>query len=101
MRVLVSYEVTRGITLVVGRVHDGFGGGWGCLRKFWVGLGGSRGVLLYPFKALYAPLKVSHSTRFGSRQYKMVQLANVNKVSITEPFLAGWSPFRGSQRAIL
>ena len=29
LRVLVSYEVTRGITLVVGRVHDGFGGVWG------------------------------------------------------------------------
>ena len=63
--------------------------------------GGSRGGLLYPFKALYAPLKVLHGTRFGSRQYKMAQLANVNWVSITEPFLAGWGHSRGPQRAIL
>ena len=27
--VLVSYEVTRWIILVVARVHDGFEGGWG------------------------------------------------------------------------
>ena len=33
-KVLVSYEITRGIILVVGTVHDGF----------WVGLGGSGGV---------------------------------------------------------
>ena len=77
--------------------------GFGVFKEVLGGVrgGGSRGVLLYPFKALYAPLKVLHGTRFGSRQYKMAQLANVNWVSITEPFLAGWGPFWGSQRAIL
>ena len=29
LRVLVSYEVTRGTILVVGTVYDGFGGVWG------------------------------------------------------------------------
>ena len=43
LRVLVSYEVTRGIILVVGRVHDGFGGFKGVLgvqlANFnWVGI---------------------------------------------------------------
>ena len=36
--VLVNYEVTRGIILVVGRVTDGF---WGGSRGFWGDLGGS------------------------------------------------------------
>ena len=47
------------IILVVRTVHDGFWVGlWG-LRGVWGGvLGGSRGGLLYPSRALFAPLEV-------------------------------------------
>ena len=76
-------------------------GGFGVFKEVLGGVGGSRGGLLYPFKALYAPLKVLHGTRFGSRQYKMARLANVIWVSITEPFLSGWGHSGGSKRAIL
>ena len=41
----VSYEITRGIKLVVGRVTEGVKGG---LREFWGGPGGSKGVCLTP-----------------------------------------------------
>ena len=41
--VLVSYRITRGIKLVVGRVTEGVKEG---LREFWGGLGGSKGVYL-------------------------------------------------------
>ena len=95
--VLVSYEVARGIIFVVGAVNNGFWGGLEVLR----GLGGSRGCLLYPYMAHFAPLEVEYSTRFGSKHYIMVQLANVYWVSITDPFMAYWGPFRGSQTAIL
>ena len=76
-------------------------GGFGVFKEVLGSVGGSRGGLLYPYKALYAPLKVLHGTRFGSRQYKMAQLVNVNWVSITEPFLSGWGHSGGSKRAIL
>ena len=41
------------------------------------GSGGSRGGLIYPCKALFAPLELLHGTRFGSKHFIMVQLANV------------------------
>ena len=41
LRVLVSYEVTKGIVLVVGRVTDEFWGVQGGFGWVWVGLGGS------------------------------------------------------------
>ena len=84
---LVSYEVTIWIRLVVARVLDGFEGGWGVQGGFWGGLGGSRGGLLYFYKALFAPLEVLYGTRFCSKHHIMVQLANVCKVDITGPFL--------------
>ena len=43
-------------------------------------LGGSGGVwggLSYPYRTHFAPLEVLYSTRFGSKHYIMVQLANV------------------------
>ena len=43
-------------------------------------LGGSGGVwggLFYPYRTHFAPLEVLYSTRFGSKHYLMVQLANV------------------------
>ena len=52
------------------------------------GLGSSRGGLLYPYRALFAPLEVENGTRLGSKHYIMVQLASVYWVSITDPFLA-------------
>ena len=51
-------------------------------------LRGSRGGLLDPYKALFAPLEVLYSTRFGSKHYIKVQLAKVYWVSTTDPFLA-------------
>ena len=41
------------------------------------GSGGSRGGLIYPCQALFAPLELLHGTRFGSKHFIMVQLANV------------------------
>ena len=90
--VLVSYEVTIWIRLVVARVHNGFEGGWGIQGGFWGGLGGSRGGLLYSYKALFAPLEVLYSTRFSSKHHIMVQLANVYKAGINDPFLDLWVP---------
>ena len=98
--VLVSYEVTRWIILVVARVHDGFEGGWGGSRGFWRRLGWSRGGLLHFCKALFAPLEVLYSTRFCSKHHIMVQLANVCRVDISGPFSDLWGPPRGSQNAI-
>ena len=67
LRAIVSYKVTRRIILVVGRVTEGF---WGDLG----GSQGSRGGLLYPYTALFAPLEVLYGTRFGSKHHIMVQL---------------------------
>ena len=52
----------------------------------WGGLGGlgevKRGLL-----DSFSPLKVLYDTKFGSKRYIMVQMANVYKVCITDPFL--------------
>ena len=64
-------------------------------------MGGSRGRLLYPYRALFAPLEAEYGTRFDSKPYIMVQLQNVYWVGITNTFLAYWGPFGGSQKAIL
>ena len=40
-RILMSYEVTRGVVLVVGRVTDKFWGVQGGFGWVWGGLGGS------------------------------------------------------------
>ena len=71
------------------------------VRGFKGGLEGSRGGLLYPYRALFAPLEVDYGKIFGSKHYIKVQLENVYWVGITDPFLAHWGPFRGSQKAIL
>ena len=44
----MSYELTRGVILVVGMVYDGFLGGLGGSRGVWGGLGGSRGGSALP-----------------------------------------------------
>ena len=53
--VLVTYMITRGIKLVVGRFTEGVKGG---LREFWGVLVRSRGVLLDPFRTHFVPLEV-------------------------------------------
>ena len=56
--VLVSYRITRGVKLVVGRVIEEVKG---VLREFWGGLGRSGGVkggLLDPYRTRFAPLEV-------------------------------------------
>ena len=84
--VLVTYMITRGIKLVVGRFTEGVKGG---LREFWgflVRYGGVKGVLLDPFRTRFAPLEVLWGTGFGSKHHIMVQLVNVYRVGITDPF---------------
>ena len=73
-------------------VWEGFEGVCGCF-------GGSRGVkggLFDPYMALFAPLEVFYSTRFGTKHYIMVQLAKVYWVSITDSFLDLSGPHRSS-----
>ena len=51
----MSYKISRGIKLFVGRVTEGVKRG---LREFWRGFGGYGGVkggLLDPYKASFAP----------------------------------------------
>jgi len=53
----VTYMITGGIKLVVGRFTEGVKGG---VREFWGGLGRSRGInggLLHPYGARFAPLE--------------------------------------------
>jgi hypothetical protein len=50
LEVLVSYEVTRWIILVVARVHDGFGGVGGFKGFFGEVLGGPMGVCYTPIR---------------------------------------------------
>ena len=57
--------------------------------------------MLEPSGILFAPLEVLYGTRFGSKHHIMVQLANVNRVGITDLFLDLWSPPRGYQKAII
>ena len=67
------------------------------------GLGGLKGAkrgLLDPLRALFAPLEVLYGTKFGSNHHIMVQLANVNKVSITDPILHRRGTPKDHQRAI-
>ena len=71
-------------------------GFWGV----WGGPGGVKRGLLYPYRALFAPLEVLYGTEFGSKHHIMIQLANVYKVAITDPFLDLWGPPRSPQRAI-
>ena len=54
----MTYMITGGIKLVVGRFTEGFKGG---LREFWGGSGRSRGVkggLLDPYRAHFASLEL-------------------------------------------
>ena len=84
--VLVTYMITRGIKLVVGRFTEGVKRG---LREFWgvlVRSRGVKGVLLDPFRTRFAPLEVLWGTGFGSKHHIMVQLVNVYRVGITGPF---------------
>ena len=55
---LVTYMITGGIKLVVGRFTEGVKGG---LREFLGGLGSFRGVkggLLHPYRTRFTPLEV-------------------------------------------
>ena len=77
------------------KVWGGFKGVWGCFGwSGWV-----KGGLLDPYRALFAPLEVLYSTRFGSKHHMRVQLAHDNKVGITDPFQDLLSPPSGSTKA--
>ena len=67
-------------------------GGYGELTGGLGVLGGSSVGLLYPCMVLFAALEVLYDTRFGSKHYILVQLANVYYVGIAGPFVAHWSP---------
>ena len=56
--------------------------------------------LLDPYRALFSPLKVLYDNKFGSKHHIMVQMANVYKIDITDPFWDLWSLPGGPQRAI-
>ena len=56
--------------------------------------------MLDPYRALFSPLKVLYDTKFGPKHHMMVQMANVYKIDITDPFLDLWSLPGGPQRAI-
>ena len=43
----------------------------------------SRGNQCWPFPALFAPMEVLYGTRIGFRHHKMVQLANLHLVELT------------------
>ena len=48
--------------------------------------------MLEPSGILFAPLEVLYSPKFGSKHHIMVQLANVYKAGINDPFLDLWGP---------
>ena len=94
---LGSYEITRGIKLVIGRVTERIKGGLGGI---W-GLKLVKGVLLVLYISLFSPLEVSYGTRFGSKHHLMVQLVNIYRVGITDQFLDLCSTSGGSQTAVI
>ena len=80
---LVTYKITRGL----GRVSEGVCGGLGQGGGGLGGLGEVKRGLLDPYRALFSPLKVLYDTKFGPKHHMMVQMANVYKIDITDPFL--------------
>ena len=65
------------------------------MEGHWGGLGGSRGskgACLTPLGHFFAPLEALYSTKFSSKHHIMVQLANVYKAGINDPFLDLWGP---------
>ena len=62
--------------------------------------GGLLGGLIYPDGAIFAPLGVFYMTKIGSKFHKMVQLAKLHWVRITDPIWDILDPFRGLQKAI-
>ena len=67
-------------------------------------LGGSTvvwGGLLDPYRTLIASLEVLYVTRFGSKQLIMVQLANMYRKGITDPFVDLFGPPWGLQNVHL
>ena len=60
---------------------QGEGGG-----AFWGPRGGPEGSA-GPLMGSFSPIKVLYGTQSGSKRYIMVQMANLYKVCITDPFL--------------
>ena len=98
LKVIVSYEVVKGIILVAGRVTEVFWVGFGGSKVFWGGRGGLQGGQLYPDGALFAPQEVLYSTKIGSKYHIMVQLTKPQWVRITDPILDLWDPSKDPQR---
>ena len=70
------------------------------MKGIFGGSGGLLGGLIYPDGAIFAPLEVFHMTKIGSKFHKMVQLAKLHWVRITDPIWDILDPFRGLQKAI-
>ena len=66
--------------------------GFGGFTAIFGGSGGLLGGLIYPDGALFAPLEVFYITKIGSKYYKMVQLAKLHWVRITDQIWEIWTP---------
>ena len=98
LRVKVSYKVMKGIILVAGRVTEVYWWDLGGSKEFLRGSGGLLGGLIYPDGAIFAPLEVYHMTKIGSKFHKMVQLAKLHWVRITDPIWDIWTPLGAFKR---
>ena len=79
--------ITRGIKLVAGGIIERVWGFWFLLVGVLGGREGSRGGLSDPYRARFAHLEDLYGTRFGSNHHIIVQLVNVCRVGITDPFV--------------
>ena len=62
------------------------------------GSGGLLGGLIYPDGAIFAALEVFYMTKSGSKFHRMVQLAKLHWVRITDPIWDIWTPLGAFKR---
>ena len=72
--------------------------GFGGFKGIFGGSGGLLGGLIYPDGAIFAPLEVFYMTKIGSKFHKMVQLAKLHWVRITDPIWDIWTPLGAFKR---
>ena len=94
----MSYKITRGIReghlgglgVFWGGLRGGFGG-WGFLGR---PRGGQEGSA-WPLKGTFSPSGSLVQDKFGSKHHIMVQLTNIYKVGINDPFLGLSGHYQG------